>query len=259
MPRFSANLTMQFNEVDFVNRFARAAKAGFKGVEYLFPYAWSKEQLVNELGRSGLQQVLHNLPAGDWQAGERGIACLPGREGEFQDGVGKAIEYAKALKCPRINCLVGKTPQGVSTENIRKTLVNNLRFAAAALEKEEIRFLIEPLNDRDAPGFYLVHTWEALQLMKEINHPNLWLQYDIYHMQIMEGNLTKTIQENLGRIAHIQIADNPGRHEPGTGEINFINLFRSIDEMGYDGWIGCEYTPAGKTEDGLQWIQPYLK
>jgi hydroxypyruvate isomerase len=259
MPRFSANLTMLFNEVDFLNRFERAAKAGFKGVEYLFPYGWSKEQLVNELGRHGLQQVLHNLPAGDWQAGERGIACLPGREGEFQDGVGKAIEYAKALKCPRLNCLVGKTPQGLSMEKIRQTLVNNLRFAAAAIEKEEIRFLIESLNDRDVPGFYLVHTWEALQLMKEVNHPNLWLQYDIYHMQIMEGNLTKTIQENLGRITHIQVADIPGRHEPGTGEINFINLFRSIDEMGYDGWIGCEYTPAGKTEDGLQWIQPYLK
>jgi hydroxypyruvate isomerase len=259
MPRFSANLTMQFNEVDFLNRFERAAKAGFKGVEYLFPYGWSKEQLVNELGRHGLQQVLHNLPAGDWQAGERGIACLPGRAGEFQDGVGKAIEYAKALKCPRFNCLVGKTPQELSTEKIRQTLVNNLRFAAAAIEKEEIRFLIEPLNDRDVPGFYLVHTWEALQLMKEVNHPNLWLQYDIYHMQIMEGNLTKTIQGNLGRIAHIQVADIPGRHEPGTGEIKFINLFRSVDEMGYDGWIGCEYTPAGKTEDGLQWIQPYLK
>jgi hydroxypyruvate isomerase len=231
MPRFSANLTMLFNEVDFLGRFGRAAKAGFKGVEYLFPYAWSKEQLVDELGRHGLQQVLHNVPAGDWQAGERGIACLPGREGEFQDGVGKAIEYAKALKCPRLNCLVGKTPSGVPAEKIRQALVNNLRFAAAAIEKEEIRFLIESLNDRDVPGFYLVHTWEALQLMKE----------------------------NLGRIAHIQVADIPGRHEPGTGEINFINLFRSIDEMGYDGWIGCEYTPVGKTEDGLQWCRPYLK
>jgi len=250
---------MLFNEVDFLNRFERAAKAGFKGVEYLFPYGWSKEQLVNELGQYGLQQVLHNLPAGDWQAGERGIACLPGREGEFQDGVGKAIEYAKALKCPRLNCLVGKTPLGIPAEKIRQTLVNNLRFAAAAIEKEEIRFLIEPLNDRDVPGFYLVHTRDVLQLMKEVNHPNLWLQYDIYHMQIMEGNLTKTIQENLGRIAHIQVADNPGRHEPGTGEINFINLFRSIDEMGYDGWIGCEYTPVGKTEDSFQWCRPYLK
>jgi len=259
MPRFSANLTMLFNEFDFLNRFERAANAGFKGVEYLFPYGWSKEQLVNELSKYGLQQVLHNLPAGDWQAGERGIASLPGREGEFQDGVGKAIEYAKALKCPRLNCLVGKIPSGVSPEKVQQILVNNLRFAASALEREGIRLLIEPLNDRDVPGFYLVHTQDALQLIKEVNYPNLWIQYDVYHMQMMEGNLIKTIQENLGRIAHIQIADNPGRHEPGTGEINFTNLFRSIDEMGYDGWIGCEYVPAGKTEDGLQWIKAYLK
>ncbi len=259
MPRFSANLTMLFNEVDFLNRFERAANAGFKAVEYLFPYAWSKEQLVNELNKYGLQQVLHNLPAGDWQAGERGIASLPGREGEFQDGVGKAIDYAKAFKCPRLNCLVGITPPGVSHEKVQQILVNNLRFAASALEKEGIRLLIESLNDRDVPGFYLVHTRDALKLIKEVNHPNLWIQYDIYHMQMMEGNLTKTIQESLGRIAHIQIADNPGRHEPGTGEINFTNLFRSIDEMGYNDWIGCEYAPIDKTEDGLQWIKPYLR
>jgi len=259
MPRFSANLTMLFNEFDFLTRFERAANAGFKGVEYLFPYGWSKEQLVNELSKYGLEQVLHNLPAGDWQAGERGIACLPGREREFQDGVGKAIEYAKALRCPCLNCLVGKTPSGVSTEKIQQILVNNLRFAASALEREGIRFLIEPLNNRDIPGFYLVHTRDALQLMKEVNHPNLWIQYDVYHMQVMEGNLINTIQENLGHIAHIQIADNPGRHEPGTGEINFSNLFRSIDEMGYSGWIGCEYVPIGKTEEGLRWIKPYLR
>jgi hydroxypyruvate isomerase len=259
MPRFSANLTMLFNEVDFLDRFERAAKSGFKGVEYAFPYGWSKEQLVNELGRYGLQQVLHNLPPGDLEAGERGIACLPGREGEFQDSVGKAIEYAKALKCPRLNCLVGRTPLGVPPDKVRQTLINNLRFAAAAMEREGIRLLIEPLNILDVPGFYLVRTLDAVQLIKEIDHPNLSLQYDVYHMQIMEGNLTRTIQENLGRIAHIQIADNPGRHEPGTGEINFTNLFRSIDEMGYNGWIGCEYVPAGKTEDGLQWIKAYLR
>jgi hydroxypyruvate isomerase len=250
---------MLFNEFDFLSRFERAANAGFKGVEYLFPYGWSKEQLVNELNKYGLEQVLHNLPAGDWQAGERGIACLPGREGEFQDGVGKAIEYAKALRCPRLNCLVGKIPSGVSSEKVQQVLINNLRFAASALEREGIRFLIEPLNDRDIPGFYLVHTRDALQLMKEVNHPNLWIQYDVYHMQVMEGNLINTIQENLGRIAHIQIADNPGRHEPATGEINFTNLFRSIDEVGYSGWIGCEYVPIGKTEEGLQWIKPYLR
>jgi len=259
MPKFSANLTMLFNELDFLSRFEKAANAGFKGVEYLFPYGWSKEQLVNELSKYGLEQVLHNLPAGDWQAGERGIACLPGREGEFQDGVGKAIEYAKALRCPCLNCLVGKKPSGVSPEKVQQVLINNLRFAASALEREGIRFLIEPLNDRDIPGFYLVHTRDALRLMKEVSHPNLWIQYDVYHMQVMEGNLINTIQENLGRIAHIQIADNPGRHEPGTGEINFTNLFRSIDEMGYSGWIGCEYVPIGKTEEGLQWIKPYLR
>jgi hydroxypyruvate isomerase len=203
--------------------------------------------------------VLHNLPAGNWGAGERGIACLSGREGKFQEGVGLAIEYAKALNCKRLNCLVGKTPQGVPPEKVRQTLVSNLQFAAAALEKEGIRLLIEPLNDRDIPGFYLIHTQDALRLMEEVNHSNLWLQYDIYHMQIMEGNLTKTILNNLNRIAHIQLADNPGRHEPGTGEINFTNLFRSIDEAGYEGWIGCEYAPVGKTEDGLQWIKPYLQ
>jgi hydroxypyruvate isomerase len=201
---------------------------------------------------------LHNLPAGNWQAGERGIACLPGREGEFQESVRIALDYAKTLKCDRLNCLVGKTPQGASSEKVRQTLVSNLRFAARALEKENIRLLIEPLNHQDMLGFYLVHTQDALHLFKEVTHPNLWLQYDIYHMQIMEGNLIKTILNNLSQIMHLQIADNPGRHEPGTGEINFANLFRSIDETGYKGWIGCEYIPAGKTEDGLQWIKPYL-
>jgi len=259
MPKFSANLTMLFTDVEFMDRFERASRYGFKGVEYLFPYGWEKEQLAERLEKCRLQQVLHNLPAGNWGAGERGIACLPGREGEFQEGVEKAIEYAKALKCPRLNCLVGKTPQGVSPDKVRQTLVSNLRFAATGLEKEGIRFLIEPLNDQDIPGFYPVHTQDALRLMEEVNHPNLWLQFDVYHMQIMEGNLTKTIQKNLGRIGHIQIADNPGRHEPGTGEINFTNLFRFIDQAGYEGWIGCEYAPLGKTEDGLQWIKPYLQ
>ena len=258
MPKFSANLTMLFTDVDFLKRFERAARAGFTAVEYLFPYSWDKNQLVNELAKFSLQQVLHNLPAGDWQAGERGIACLPGREREFQDGVGRAIEYAKALKCPRLNCLVGKTPGGVAPEKVRQTLVGNLRFAAAALEKEGIRLLLEALNSRDVPGFCLVRTQDVLQLIQEVNHPNVYVQYDVYHMQVMEGNLTKTLQENLARIAHIQIADNPGRNEPGTGEINFTNLFRFIDEMKYEGWIGCEYNPAGKTEDGLGWVNPYL-
>jgi len=259
MLKFSANLSMMFNEVDFLGRFERASRAGFKGVEYWFPYEWDKEQLMEELDKYSLEQVLYNLPAGDWSAGERGIACLPGRKQEFQEGVGLAIEYARILKCSRLNCIVGLTPEGIPVEKVRQTLVDNLRFAATALEKEGIRLLVEPLNDHDTPGFYLVHTQNALQLLREVNHANLWLQYDIYHMQIMEGNLSRTILGNLNRIAHMQLADNPGRHEPGTGEINFTNLFRFIDEAGYDGWIGCEYKPAGVTEDGLGWVKSYLK
>jgi len=257
MLRFSANLTMLFNEVDFLARFEKAAGAGFKWIEYLFPYEWGKDQLVDKLGENGLIQVLYNLPVGDWNAGERGIACIPGRETEFQEGVGKAIDYAKALGCFQINCLVGLTPRNVPVEKVRATLINNLRFAAKALDNEGIRLLIEPLNDRDMPGFYLVHTADALQIMKEVGHRNLWLQYDVYHMQIMEGNLTKTILDNLSTISHIQIADNPGRHEPGTGEINFANLFKAIETAGYDRWVGCEYKPAGRTEDGLQWLSLY--
>jgi len=259
MLRFSANLTMMFNEVDFLERFARAARAGFKGVECQFPYEWGKEQLAEYLDKYNLEQVLHNLPAGNWSAGERGIACLPERVGEFQEGVGLAIGYAKALKCPCLNCIVGVTPTEVPAEKVHQTLVDNLRFAATALEREGIRLLVEPLSDQAIPGFYLVHTRDALQLLKEVGHANLWLQYDIYHMQIMEGNLTRTILDNLAHIAHIQLADNPGRHEPGTGEINFANLLRFIDEAGYNGWIGCEYKPAGVTEDGLGWIKPYLE
>ena len=258
MPKFSANLSMLFNEVDFLSRFERASRAGFKGVEFLFPYEWEKQELVEELNKHGLEQVLHNLPAGNWVAGERGIACLPERVGEFQEGVGLAIEYAKALRCPRLNCLVGLTPSEVPVEKVRQTLVDNLRFAATALEKEGIRLLVEPLNNQDIPGFYLVHTKDAIQLFAEVNHTNIWLQYDIYHMQIMEGNLTRTIMDNLPHIAHIQLADNPGRHEPGTGEINYTNLFRFIDEAGYDGWIGCEYKPSGVTEDSLSWLKSYL-
>ena len=258
MLKFCANLTMMFNEVDFLGRFERASRAGFKGVEFLFPYEWAKETLVEELDKHGLEQVLHNLPAGNWAAGERGIACLPERVGEFQDGVGLAIEYAKALRCPRLNCIAGIIPKDVPAEKVRQTIVDNLRFAANALEKEGITLLVEALNSQDIPGFCLTHTQDVLQLIEEVNQPNLWLQYDIYHMQIMEGNLTRTISDNLTRIAHIQFGDNPGRHEPGTGEINFSNLFHFIDKAGYNGWIGCEYKPAGITEDGLEWIRPYL-
>lgn len=259
MPKFSANLTMLFNEVPFLDRFERAYRAGFRGVEYLFPYEYPEEKLAEKLAMYGLTQVLFNLPAGNWTAGERGIACLPGRSAEFREGVARAITYAKALKCPRVNCLVGIGPTGVPGGKVRQTLVDNLRFAATALEQEHIELLVEPLNNQDIPGFYLAHTRDALKLFKAVNHTNLHLQYDVYHMQIMEGNLAKTIKENIGNIAHIQVADNPGRNEPGTGEINFTNLFRLIDEAGYTGWVGCEYRPKGATEDGLGWVKPYLQ
>jgi hydroxypyruvate isomerase len=258
VPKFSANLTMMFNEVHFLNRFERASKAGFTAVEYMFPYEWPKHQLIDALEANALKQVLFNLPAGDWAAGERGIACIPEREGEFQAGVELAIEYAKALKPPAPNCLVGLTPSGFTAEKVHRTLVSNLQFAAAALSKEGIRLLVEPLNDQDIPGFHLVHIRDTLRLLDDVSHPNIWLQYDIYHMQKMEGNLITTITTHLDRIGHIQIADNPGRHEPGTGEINFPNLLRAIDGAGYDGWIGCEYIPAGATEEGLAWLTPYL-
>ena len=258
MLKFAANLTTMFREVNFPERFCRASQAGFKAVEYMFPYDWSKEQLKGGLENYGLKQVLFNLPAGNWEAGERGIACLPGRETEFREGVYTAIDYAQALNCSRLNCLVGLVPQDKPEVEVRQTLVQNLGFAANALEKDGIRLLVEPLNCIDVPWFYLVSTRDALQLIAEVDHPNLWLQYDVYHMQIMEGNLTRTILDNLNRIGHIQIADVPGRHEPGTGEINYSNLFNSIEEAAYDGWIGCEYIPASVTEDGLDWIKPSL-
>lgn len=255
MPRFAANLTMLFNELPFLDRFEAAREAGFKGVEYLFPYAWDKNELAERLQRCGLVQVLHNLPAGDWDAGERGIACHPGREAEFRDGVGRAIEYAQALGCRQLNCLVGIAPAGADPEVVRATVVDNLRFAAAKLNEAGIRLLIEPVNTFDIAGFYLNRTAQALDLIDEVGSDKLYLQYDIYHAQRMEGEIGNTIERHLGRIAHIQLADNPGRHEPGSGEINYRWLLRHIDRLGYEGWIGCEYKPAGATRDGLAWIR----
>ena len=258
MPKFAANLTMLFNEVDFLDRFDAAAKAGFRGVEYLFPYAYDKNQLAEKLKTLKLTQVLHNLPAGDWAGGERGIACLPARVGEFQDGVGKAIEYATALGCRQINCLAGIAPAGVAPDMLRKTFVDNLRFAADKLKATGIRLLIEPINTFDIPGFYLSRTAQALEIMNDVGSDNLFLQYDVYHMQRMEGELAGSLKKNLSRIRHIQIADNPGRNEPGTGEINYSFLFKHIDQIGYDGWIGCEYKPAATTVVGLGWASAYL-
>jgi hydroxypyruvate isomerase len=258
MPRFAANLTMLYNEVDFLDRFAAAGQAGFQGVEYLFPYDFDPGQLAERLAANGLVQVLHNLPPGDWGAGERGIACHPDRVGEFQDGVGRAIEYATALGCPQVNCLAGIAPQSVDPAAARETLVSNLGFAAGKLADAGIRLLIEPINTRDIPGFYLHHTEQANGILDAVGSDNLSIQYDIYHMQIMEGDLAPTLEQNLGRIAHLQLADTPGRHEPGTGEINYPFLFDVIDKLGYSGWIGCEYKPLATTDGGLGWLKPYL-
>ena len=258
MPKFAANLTMLFNEVDFLDRFDAAAKAGFRGVEYLFPYAYDKNQLAEKLKTLKLTQVLHNLPAGDWAGGERGIACLPARVGEFQDGVSQAIGYATALGCQQINCLAGIAPAGAAADMLRNTFVDNLRFAAGKLKTAGIKLLIEPINTFDIPGFFLSRTAQALEIMSDVGSDNLFLQYDVYHMQRMEGELAASLKKNISRIRHIQIADNPGRNEPGTGEINYPFLFKHIDRIGYDGWIGCEYKPANATVAGLGWAAAYL-
>ena len=259
MPRFAANLTMLFNEVDFLDRFEAAAKAGFKGVEYLFPYDFDAAELKARLDQFGLTQVLHNLPAGDWGAGERGIACHPDRVDEFKAGVDKAIEYATALGCKQVNCLAGITPAGVEPDVVRETFVENLKFAADKLKGAGITLLIEQINTRDIPGFYLSGTQQALDIIAETGSDNIKDQYDIYHMQIMEGDLAPTMEKHLASIQHIQLADNPGRNEPGTGEINYPFLFDFLDKIGYQGWIGCEYKPATTTLEGLGWADAYLK
>ena len=253
MTKLAANLTMLYNEVDFLDRFDAAAKSGFAGVEYLFPYAYPKEQLAEKLAKHKLAQVLHNLPAGDWAGGERGIACHPDRVGEFQDGVGSAIEYARALGCTQVNCLAGIAPANADPEKIRVTFVDNLSFAADELEAAGIKLLIEPINTYDIPGFWLSRTQQALDVIRDTGSPNLFVHYDIYHMLRMEGELANTIKAHLPQIAHVQLADNPGRNEPGTGEINYRFLFGFLDAIGYGGWVGCEYKPKGKTIDGLDW------
>ena len=254
MPRFAANLTMLFTETGFVERFAAARAAGFDGVEYLFPYDFPKQQLADELAKHHLAQVLHNLPAGNWTGGERGIACHPDRVSEFQDGVGRAIDYATALGCTQLNCLAGIAPANVSRERAEAVLVDNLRFAASKLKAAGIRLLIEPINTFDIPGFLVSSTAHGLDLIARTASDNLFLQYDIYHMQRMEGELAATMKRHLGMIKHVQLADNPGRNEPGTGEINYRFLLRWLDEIGYDGWVGCEYKPQTNTQAGLAWI-----
>jgi len=258
MPKLAANLSMLFTELPFLDRFAAAARAGFRAVEFLFPYDHEAAEVAARLRDNGLQLVLHNLPAGDWAAGERGIACHPGRVEEFQAGVRRALDYARVLRTPRINCLAGIVPAGVSADQARATLVANLRHAAQALKAEGIPLLLEPINSFDIPGFLVNRTAQALSILDEVGSDNLFLQYDIYHAQRMEGELGQTLRTQFARIGHVQLADNPGRNEPGTGEINYRYLFGLLDELGYQGHVGCEYKPRqagpGGTEAGLGWV-----
>ncbi len=255
MPRFAANLSMLFNEHPFLDRFERAARAGFEAVEFQFPYDFKADEIKKRLDDNGLLLVLHNLPAGDWTVGERGIACHPDRVDEFRVGIARGIDYAMALGVGQLNMLAGKAPADVPDAVLRETLVGNLAHAATALKGAGLKLLIEPINSYDIPGFYLTRTAQALALLDDVGADNAFVQYDIYHAQRMEGELAATLQTNLARIGHIQLADNPGRHEPGTGEINYPFLFAHLDRIGYSGWIGCEYKPATSTEAGLGWLK----
>jgi len=252
---FAANLSMLFTEVPLLERFERAARAGFRLVELQFPYEAPAEAVADKMKSAGLSMVLHNLPAGDWSSGDRGTACNPQRVDEFRAGVAKGIAYAKTLGVPQLNCLAGIPPAGTDEALVRKTMVENLRFAAKALKEAGLKLLVEPINNYDVPGFWLNNTPKAISVLDEVGADNAFVQYDIYHAQRYEGELAATMSKYLPRIAHIQIADNPGRNEPGTGEINYPFLFAHLNRIGYEGFVGAEYKPAAATEAGLGWLE----
>jgi len=253
MPKLSANLTMLFTEMPFLKRFAAAREAGFTVVEYLFPYSEAPGTLAGLLKENGLTQDLFNLPAGDWAAGERGVACDPSRVDEFRAGVAKAVEYAKALGCKKLNCLAGYAPKGVAEDVLWAALAENARHAADALAKEGITLVLEFINQKDMPGFFLHTSAQTVRLIDEVGRPNVFMQYDVYHAQREEGELAATLRAHMPRIGHIQIADNPGRHQPGTGEINYNFLLAEIDRLGYRGHVGLEYVPDPDTRTSLAW------
>ena len=255
MPKFAANLTMMFNEVPFPERFSAAAKTGFAAVEFLFPYDYPVADVTRWLKAAGLKSVLFNMPPGDWAAGERGLASLPGREEEFRAGVARALEYALSMGTPTLHAMAGLLPEGAERKRHRAVLVANLRHAAMALAEHGLTLVIEPINRRDIPGYFLNTQAEAHAIRTEIGAANLKVQMDFYHAQIVEGDLSMTLKNNFEGIGHIQIASVPDRHEPDAGEVNYRHLFRLLDELGYSGWVGCEYRPRGKTEDGLVWMK----
>ena len=254
MPQFAANLSMMFNEVPFLERFKAAGNAGFKGVEFLFPYEYAPEEVAAKAKDAGVQVVLFNMPPGNWAAGERGIAGLAGREQEFRDGVAKAVTYARALGVPRIHAMAGLAPAGVDKATCHATLIANLKYAATELAKHDLTVLLEAINTRDIPG-YLVNTQkESYDICQAVGAPNMKMQMDLYHMQIMEGDLAMCLKRYAAMCGHIQLAGCPERNEPDTGEVRYEYLFKTLDSMGYQGWLGCEYRPAGKTVDGLKWF-----
>ncbi len=255
MAKFAANLTMLFNEVPFIERFAQAADAGFEAVEYLFPYAFEADELAAQLKQHGLKQALFNLPPGDWDAGERGMAALPGREQEFRATVDTALNYALTLKCPKVHVMSGVMDAGYTREQHVETFVANLRFAADVFAAHGITVLVEPLNSRDVPGYFVAHQREAVELIKLVDRPNVKLQFDIYHAQIMDGDLTVLIGDLAEHIGHVQIASVPARHEPMSGELNDRHVIESLDQANYQGWIGCEYKPVSSTAAGLDWLK----
>jgi len=258
MPRLAANVSTLFPELPFLERFAAAAKAGFRGVEYQYPYDWQPADIGAAARDARVEVLLHNMPQGDAQRGERGTACLPGREQRFRDDLERAIEYASVVRCRSLHLLAGVAPQGADRAALRATFVSNLKQAARRLAREGMRALIEPLSERTVANCFLRSSAQAAQVLDDVGADNVFIQYDLFHMQIMEGNLAATIARLLPRIGHMQIADVPGRDEPGNGEINFDFLLRHIDALGYSGWVGCEYNPRGDTLEGLKWARPYL-
>jgi hydroxypyruvate isomerase len=258
MPRLAANVSTLFKELPFLERFAAAARAGFRAVEYQYPYEWPAQDVAAAARAAGLEVVLHNMPRGDPQVGEHGTACLPGREQRFRDDLELALEYARLAGCKRMHCMAGVAPAGLERSVLHRTYVANLRYAGERLRKEGMRVLIEPLSAGTVAGCFLTGSSQAVQVIEEVALDNVALQYDFFHMQTMEGNLAASVERMLPRIGHFQLADVPGRHEPGTGEINFDFLLRHVDRIGYSGWIGCEYNPAGDTVEGLKWAKPYL-
>ncbi|MDD3482882.1 hydroxypyruvate isomerase [Azovibrio restrictus] len=258
MPRFCANLSFLFTELPFPERFAAAARAGFRGVEYLFPYDWPAADIAAWLREAGLEQVLFNLPAGDWAAGERGYACHPGREAEFRAGLELALDYAAVLGCTRLHALAGLRPEGIPEAELEATFLENMRGAADTCARQGVTLLMEPINSRvDMPGYWLDTPARAFALQALAGREELLVQLDLYHAQVMAGDLARSLEAQLARIGHIQVADNPGRQEPGTGEIHYPYLFALLDRLGYQGWVGCEYRPRAGTEAGLGWLRPW--